>query len=150
IGAGAVPPLCRRPHHHRQRVRLHRLQGAHGVPELRRAVRPLQGAVTLMSTAGVVFHPLRVAEVRPETDEAVSVTFEVPQHHADAYRYLPGQHVTLKARIDGEDVRRSYSICANANTGTLRVGIKRLHGGAFSTWATTDLAPGDVVEVMPP
>ncbi len=102
------------------------------------------------TASGVVFHPLRVAEVRPETDDAVSVTFDVPADLADTYRYLPGQHVTLKADIDGEDVRRSYSICANANTGMLRVGIKRLHGGAFSTWATTRLAPGDVVEVMPP
>lgn len=103
-----------------------------------------------MSVSAPVFHALRVADVRPETDDSVSVTFEVPDQLADEYRYLPGQHVTLKATIDGQDVRRSYSICANANTGQLRVGIKRLPGGAFSTYATSDLAAGDVLEVMPP
>ena len=65
-----------------------------------------------------VFHPLRVATVSAETDDAVSITFDVPDELQGEYRYLPGQHVTLKALIDGEDVRRSYSICANAATGT--------------------------------
>ncbi|HSF86515.1 MAG TPA: 1,2-phenylacetyl-CoA epoxidase subunit PaaE [Acidimicrobiia bacterium] len=102
------------------------------------------------TTSAPVFHPLRVAAVAQETDDAVSITFEVPEDLADSYRYLAGQHVTLRAMIDGEDVRRSYSICANANTGTLRVGIKRLHGGAFSTYATTRVRPGDVIDVMPP
>jgi ring-1,2-phenylacetyl-CoA epoxidase subunit PaaE len=88
--------------------------------------------------------------VEPLTDEAVALTFDVPDDLAELYRYLPGQHVTLKLMIDGEDVRRSYSICANANDGTLRVGIKRLRGGTFSTYATTSLRPGDVIEVMPP
>ncbi len=97
-----------------------------------------------------VFHSLRVIEVVPETDDAVSVTFDVPEELADDYGYLPGQHVTLRAVIDGADVRRSYSICANANTRKLRVGIKRLAGGAFSTYATTQLQAGDVVDVMPP
>lgn len=97
-----------------------------------------------------VFHTLRVADVRRETDDAVSVTFDVPIDLADTYRYLPGQHVTLKAMIDGQDVRRSYSICANAATGALRVGIKRLPGGAFSTFATEKLQPGDEIDVMPP
>ena len=100
--------------------------------------------------AAPVFHPLRVADVRPETDDAVSITFEVPDDLAAEYRYLPGQHVTLRALIDGEDVRRSYSICANANDGVLRVGVKRLPGGVFSTYATTALAAGDTLEVMPP
>lgn len=98
----------------------------------------------------LVFHPLRVVEVNRETDEAVSVTFDVPPDLADTFRYLPGQHVTLRAVIDGEDVRRSYSICANANSGKLRVGIKRLEGGVFSTYATTRLKAGDVLDVMPP
>ncbi len=98
----------------------------------------------------LVFHPLRVVEVVPETDEAVSITFDVPAELAATFRYLPGQHVTLRAIIDGEDVRRSYSICANANSHKLRVGIKRLEGGVFSTWATTRLRAGDVVDVMPP
>ncbi|MFP5331421.1 MAG: 1,2-phenylacetyl-CoA epoxidase subunit PaaE [Acidimicrobiia bacterium] len=99
---------------------------------------------------GVEFHPLTVTNVEPLTDEAVAVTFHVPDDLHDRFRYLPGQHVTVRKQIDGQDVRRSYSICANANRGTLRVGIKRLEGGAFSTWATTRLQPGEVLEVTPP
>ena len=100
--------------------------------------------------SSVEFHLLRVVEVTPLTDESVAVTFDVPPHLAQAFTYLPGQHVTLRAEVDGEDLRRSYSICANANGGKLRVGIKRLAGGAFSTWATTRLRAGDTVGVMPP
>jgi ring-1,2-phenylacetyl-CoA epoxidase subunit PaaE len=96
------------------------------------------------------FHPLRVLEVSPLTDDAVAVTFDVPPELAEAFRYLPGQHMTLRAIIDGRDVRRSYSICSNANEGKLRVGIKRLPGGAFSSYATSVLAAGDVIDAMPP
>jgi ring-1,2-phenylacetyl-CoA epoxidase subunit PaaE len=100
--------------------------------------------------SSVEFHLLRVVEVTPLTDESVAVTFDVPPHLAQAFTYLPGQHVTLRAVVDGEDLRRSYSICGNANGGKLRVGIKRLAGGAFSTWATTRLRAGDTVGVMSP
>ncbi|MGH8872501.1 MAG: 1,2-phenylacetyl-CoA epoxidase subunit PaaE [Acidimicrobiia bacterium] len=99
---------------------------------------------------GVAFHPLRVLEVTRLTDEAVAVTFDVPEELAASFRYLPGQHVTLRAMIDAVDVRRSYSICSNANGGKLRVGIKRLPGGAFSGFATGSLQAGDVIEVMAP
>ena len=78
------------------------------------------------------------------------VTFDVPEHLSDVFHYLPGQHVTVRAEIDGEDVRRSYSICSNAVGGKLRVGIKRLPGGVFSAWAIDELRAGDVLEVMPP
>jgi ring-1,2-phenylacetyl-CoA epoxidase subunit PaaE len=98
----------------------------------------------------VDFHPLRVLEVTPLTEESVAVTFDVPDELSDDFRYLPGQHVTLRATIDGEDVRRSYSICSNANAGKLRVGIKRLPGGAFSRYATGRLHAGDVIEVTTP
>jgi ring-1,2-phenylacetyl-CoA epoxidase subunit PaaE len=101
-------------------------------------------------TSAVEFHDLEVSEVVPLTEEAVAVTFEVPVELRGFYSYLPGQHVTLRATVDGEDLRRSYSICANANQGGLRVGIKRLPGGAFSTWATTMLQAGDVLGVAPP
>jgi ring-1,2-phenylacetyl-CoA epoxidase subunit PaaE len=103
-----------------------------------------------MTVTGVEFHPLTVAAVEPLTDESVAVTFQVPEGLRERFRYLPGQHVTVRREIDGRDIRRSYSICADANRGTLRVGIKRLAGGAFSTWATTDLNPGDVLEVTCP
>ena len=98
----------------------------------------------------LAFHALRVVEVTPLTEDSVAVTFDVPDELTSVFGYLPGQHVTVRAMIDGEDVRRSYSICANAASGKLRVGVKRLGGGKFSTYATTRLSPGDVLEVMPP
>lgn len=104
---------------------------------------------TVTSTS-VEFYPLSVASLDRLTEDAVAVTFEVPEDLADRFRYLPGQHVTVKAEIDDHDVRRSYSVCANANTGALRVGVKRLEGGLFSTWATSELREGAVLEVMPP
>ncbi len=91
-----------------------------------------------------------MASVDSLTDDAVAVTFDVPDDLAGRFRYLPGQHVTVKTEIDGHDVRRSYSVCANANRGVLRVGVKRLEGGLFSTWATSQLQEGAVLEVMPP
>jgi ring-1,2-phenylacetyl-CoA epoxidase subunit PaaE len=96
------------------------------------------------------FHRLSIAEVKRETNMSVAVTFEVPSHLKQQFRYLPGQHITLRAEIDGEDVRRSYSLCADAATGQLRVGIKRLRNGKFSTFANTQLQPGDLLDVMPP
>jgi ring-1,2-phenylacetyl-CoA epoxidase subunit PaaE len=98
----------------------------------------------------VVFHDLRVTEVTHLTDDAVCVTFDVPTELSDRFTYLPGQHVTVRREIDGEDVRRSYSICASAAGGKLRVGIKQLPGGVFSTFATERLAAGDILQVMPP
>lgn len=98
----------------------------------------------------LTFHELRVVEVTPLTDDAVAVTFDVPADLAHRFTYLPGQHVTVRGMIEGEDVRRSYSICANANSGKLRVGVKKLPGGAFSTYATETLQAGDILEVMTP
>ncbi len=98
----------------------------------------------------VTFHPLRVTEVSRLTDDSVAVTFDVPPELSHRFTYLPGQHVTVRADVDGVDCRRSYSICAPANTGKLRVGIKRLPGGRFSNHANDRLKAGDVLEVMPP
>jgi ring-1,2-phenylacetyl-CoA epoxidase subunit PaaE len=97
----------------------------------------------------VEFHPLAVS-VRPETADSVVVTLGVPDALRETFRHVPGQHVVLRAWLDGEDVRRSYSICTSPDDGALRVGIKRIAGGAFSTYATSELADGDVLEVMPP
>jgi ring-1,2-phenylacetyl-CoA epoxidase subunit PaaE len=96
------------------------------------------------------FHELSVARVEPLTGDSVAVTFDVPGGLTDQFAYLPGQHVTVRAIIDGADVRRSYSIAADAASGALRIGVKRLVGGAFSTYATTALSAGDTLEVMPP
>ncbi|MGH8698459.1 MAG: FAD-binding oxidoreductase, partial [Burkholderiales bacterium] len=96
------------------------------------------------------FHPLPVVAVRKETPYAVVVTFEVPGQLAQAYRFTQGQFLTLRTRIDGEEVRRSYSICSGANEGTLRVAIKRVDGGKFSNYANERLAPGATLDVMTP
>ena len=96
------------------------------------------------------FHTLATADVRRETPDAVSIAFAVPAALAGAYRYLPGQYVTLKTEIDGEEVRRSYSICSGLDDGELRVAVKRIAGGAFSAYANEVLAPGMAIDVMTP
>lgn len=96
------------------------------------------------------FHPLTVAKVKHETRDAIAVTFDVPPHLQDAFRYQQGQHLTLRAMIDGEDVRRSYSICSALQDNRLRVAIKRVNGGLFSTWANEAIRPGVTIDVMPP
>lgn len=96
------------------------------------------------------FHSLTVAAVEHITDDAVAITFEVPEELGETYRYLPGQHVALRCTIAGDDVRRNYSICAPATTGVLRVGVKRLPGGVFSGYACERLRPGDTIEVLTP
>ena len=96
------------------------------------------------------FHPLRVASVQRETRDAIVVTFEVPPALREPFRYAHGQHLTVRATIDGQDVRRSYSICSGVQDDRLRIAIKRAPGGVFSNWANVKLAPGDTLDVMPP
>jgi ring-1,2-phenylacetyl-CoA epoxidase subunit PaaE len=97
-----------------------------------------------------VFHRLRVADVERITEDAVAITFAVPDELRDAYAYQPGQHLTLRCELAGDDVRRNYSICSPATSGMLRIGVKRLPGGAFSTYAFERLRPGDTLDVMTP
>lgn len=99
---------------------------------------------------GLHFHPLRVRAVRPDTDEAMIVSFDVPAELGDLFRFAPGQYLTVKRDIDGQDVRRSYSICAGLDDGELRVGVRKVAGGVFSNWLHQRLQPGDTLEVMPP
>jgi len=94
------------------------------------------------------FHALTVREVRRETSDSVSVAFDVPS--GGSFRFVPGQYLTLRAQIGGADVRRSYSLCSSPLSGELRVAIKQVEGGIFSTWANTELKAGDVLDVMPP
>ena len=96
------------------------------------------------------FYPLTVANVKQETRDAIAVTFAVPDALHDTFAYQQGQHLTLRAQIGGEDVRRSYSICSAVQDKLLRVAIKRTPGGAFSSWANEHLKAGAVVDVMPP
>ena len=96
------------------------------------------------------FHPLRVSQVEQLTDDAVAITFAVPDELRDDYAFTQGQHLTVRTEIGGEEVRRNYSICAPASSGRLRIGVKRLAGGVFSGHATGGLQVGDVVDVMTP
>ena len=96
------------------------------------------------------FHPLKVAAVKRETRDAIALTFEIPTTLAPQFRFDAGQHVTLRATIDGQDIRRSYSICSTVQCGGLRIAVKKSPGGVFSTWAGESLAAGDTLEVMPP
>ncbi|SES74508.1 1,2-phenylacetyl-CoA epoxidase subunit PaaE [Oceanicella actignis] len=95
------------------------------------------------------FHELTVREVRPEAPDAVSVLFDVPEALRPAFAFRPGQHLTLRATIDGQDLRRAYSICSTPEGG-LRVGVRKLEGGRFSTFVCERLRPGDRIQVMPP
>jgi ring-1,2-phenylacetyl-CoA epoxidase subunit PaaE len=96
------------------------------------------------------FHPLRIADLRRETPSAVSIAFAVPPELSQAYAFEPGQYLTLRATIDGEDTRRSYSICSGLDDRELRVAIKEVDGGLFSSYANLSLKAGDAVEVMTP
>ena len=96
------------------------------------------------------FHSLIVADVRRETPDAVSVAFAVPPDLAEAYGFEPGQYLTLRSRLEGEEVRRSYSICSGPDEGELRIAVKRVEGGAFSSFANAALAPGQTIDVMTP
>ena len=96
------------------------------------------------------FHPLRVRSVRPETDEAVVVSFDVPAAVADEFRFTHGQHLTLRHTLEGVEHRRSYSICAGVDDGELRVGVRKVPGGVFSTWLNEHLRAGDTLQVLAP
>ena len=96
------------------------------------------------------FHALRVAEIVPETAEANSIRFEVPPELRDTFRFRAGQHLTLKAEIDGEEVRRNYSLCTAPDEQDWMVTVKRIAGGIYSNWVGDHLKPGDVIDVMPP
>jgi ring-1,2-phenylacetyl-CoA epoxidase subunit PaaE len=96
------------------------------------------------------FHSLSVASVDKNTRDAVVVTFDVPESLRDTFAFRPGQYLTLHTRVDGQDLRRSYSICAAPDEGMLRVAIKRHDDGAFSNWANEHLAAGMRLDVMPP
>lgn len=96
------------------------------------------------------FHTLTIAAVQRETPECISVLFEIPEHLREVYQFKQGQNITLKATIDGEELRRSYSICGNPIEGELRVAIKAVDAGRFSPWANRQLKKGDRVEVLPP
>ncbi|MED5335705.1 MAG: FAD-binding oxidoreductase, partial [Bacteroidota bacterium] len=95
------------------------------------------------------FHDLRVAEVRRETADCVSIVLDVPADLTEAFAFKQGQYLTFDQEIQGESVRRSYSICAGVGE-ELRVAVKRVPEGRFSTWANAELKAGDTLRAMPP
>lgn len=105
-------------------------------------------------SASAHFHELKVQGVRAESGHAVVISFWVPPSLKAQFEFTPGQFLTLKASIDGQDVRRSYSICSTPKhylaSGEIDIGVRRVDGGVFSTWANESLQPGDLVSVMPP
>ncbi|MCH8619101.1 1,2-phenylacetyl-CoA epoxidase subunit PaaE [Undibacterium sp. TS12] len=96
------------------------------------------------------FYPLTVSDIRPETRDALVLSFSVPADLRPQFLYKEGQHLTLRAQIDGQDVRRSYSICAAVQDAQLRVAVKRVQGGVFSNWVHEGLSAGMSIDVMPP
>ena len=98
----------------------------------------------------VMFHSLRVREVLPDTAEAVVVAFDVPPELREVFSFTQGQYLTLRKTIAGDDLRRSYSICAGVDDGELRVGVRKVKGGVFSNWINAHLRAGDVMSVMAP
>ena len=96
------------------------------------------------------FHPLRVADIKRDTRDSVILTLEPPADAADAFRFIQGQYLTFRRTFEGEELRRSYSICAGVNDGILRVGIKKVDDGWFSSWANDELEIGESIDAMPP
>ncbi len=96
------------------------------------------------------FHRLTIRDVRRETPDAVSIAFDVPDRLAPDYAFEPGQYLTLRTILDGEEVRRSYSICSGPDEAELRIGVKRVESGAFSTFANEALRAGETLDVMTP
>ena len=96
------------------------------------------------------FHRLAVNDMRREASDAVSLSFAIPAELANDYSFAPGQYLTLRTTMDGEEVRRSYSICSGPDDGELRIAVKKVDGGAFSNWAADELKAGDELDVMTP
>jgi ring-1,2-phenylacetyl-CoA epoxidase subunit PaaE len=103
-----------------------------------------------MSSLTPRFHRLAVNDLRRESSDAVSLTFAIPRELQDDYSFEPGQYLTLRTTMDGEEVRRSYSICSGPDDGELRIAVKKVDGGAFSSWAADELKSGDQLDVMTP
>jgi len=96
------------------------------------------------------FHTLKVKQIKRETPDAVSISFEIPSELSKDYAFQQGQSITLKKQFNGEEIRRSYSICSSPFDGELRIGIKQVENGLFSTFANNELRQGEELEVMTP
>ncbi|MGH3315180.1 MAG: FAD-binding oxidoreductase, partial [Nocardioidaceae bacterium] len=123
--------------------------GAYGMQPVAQpvATAPATGAT---APGRARFHPLTVREIIRETTDAVSVAFAVPKELAPEFRFEPGQHLTLRTHIGGDEIRRAYSLCSGVTDGDLRIAVKRVEGGRASPWVNRELAVGDVVDVATP
>ena len=98
----------------------------------------------------VHFHKLTVREIKNETPDCVSIAFDVPENLQSEFVFEQGQNITIKKEIDGEEIRRSYSICSAPFENELRVAVKKVQGGKFSTYANSILKAGDALDILPP
>ncbi|MGK0430282.1 MAG: ring-1,2-phenylacetyl-CoA epoxidase subunit PaaE, partial [Psychroserpens sp.] len=96
------------------------------------------------------FHKLSIKEITKETEKAVTISFDVPEELKDTFQFKAGQYITLKTDINGNEVRRDYSLCSSPKSGALKVAVKEVEDGTFSSYANTHLSVGDVLEVAPP
>lgn len=96
------------------------------------------------------FHNIKVLDIYKETKDCSVVSFEIPEEVKDDFRFSHGQHLTLKANIEGQDVRRSYSLCSSPVENKWKVAVKRINGGLFSSYVNETLKKGDILEIMPP
>ena len=96
------------------------------------------------------FHKLTIKEIKRETNDAVSITFDIPEKLVSEFKFIAGQYITIKKELDGKELRRAYSICSDPESGKLKVAVKSVEGGTFSVYATTQLKKGDKLEVSIP
>lgn len=113
-------------------------------------MRYLPLSLDLFDCCMIHFHPLRVKKVENETEDCVSVEFDVPPELQETFQFKQGQNLTIRKVLNGEELRRNYSICTSPFDGRLKVAVKKVERGLFSTWANEEMKAGDVLEVLPP
>src|SRR5215204_1675537 len=96
------------------------------------------------------FHSLRIKNIEKETEDCVSINFDLPEELKEIFQFKQGQSLTVRKQLNGEEIRRTYSICSSPFDDILRVAVKKVEGGIFSTWANETLKTGDIIDVMPP
>ena len=96
------------------------------------------------------FYSLNIKEINTLTLDSVEIKFEIPSDISEKFKFKAGQYITIRNNINGEEIRRSYSLCSDPNTNEIAVGVKRVEGGKMSTFLTQDIKIGDILEVMPP
>ena len=97
-----------------------------------------------------IFHKLSISDVKKETESTVSIAFTIPDNLTKEFQFVAGQYLTLKAMINKEEIRRAYSICSSPNQKEVRIAVKQIEKGVFSTFANNELAIGDTLEVSIP